>query len=105
MSQGNSAVYPNVTDLYQGKTRQSTSDVAGHSLGQVKAYLTVPEILAEAITVADGVLWREHCSFCRWRSATLGLSTALCWHCLPLGHQHTIISYSSSISGGSTFYN
>jgi hypothetical protein len=107
MGQKSSAVYPNIADLYRGKTPQSTSNVAAHSLGQVEAYLTVHEIMAEASPVAPpkAGLWREHCSFCRWTSATLGLSTTLYWHCLPLGHQHTIISYSSSISGGSTFYN
>jgi len=67
-------VNPNVADLYRGKTRQSASDVAAHSLGQVEAYFTVREVLAEASTVADGVLWREHSAFGRWRLAMLGLS-------------------------------
>ena len=31
------------------------------------------EILAEASTAADGVLWREPSDFSRWRFATLGL--------------------------------
>ncbi len=66
-------LYPNVADLYRGKTRQSASDVAAHSLGQVEAYLTVRDVLAEASTVADGVHWREHSAFGRWRFATLGL--------------------------------
>ena len=66
-------INPNVTDLYRGKTRQSVSDVAAHSLGQVEAYFTVRDVLAEASTVADGVLWREHSAFGRWRFATLGL--------------------------------
>jgi len=52
--------------------RQSASDVAAHSLGQVEAYFTVRDVLAEASTVADGVLWREHSAFGRWRSAMLG---------------------------------
>ncbi len=70
-------LYPNVADLYRGKTRQSASDVAAHSLGQVEAYFTVREILAEASTVADGVLWREHSAFGRWRFATLGYTLRL----------------------------
>jgi len=51
--------YPNVADLHRGKTRQSAPYVAEHSLGQVVAYLTVCEILADASTGADGVLWCE----------------------------------------------
>ena len=43
-----------------------------HRLGQDEAYFTVREILAEASTAADGVLWREHSDFCRCGSATLG---------------------------------
>jgi hypothetical protein len=38
--------------------RQSASDVAARRLGQDEAYLTVREVLSEASTVADGVLWR-----------------------------------------------
>jgi len=52
-------VNPNVADLHRGKTRQSAPDVAEHSLGQVVAYLTVCEILADASTGEDGGLWRE----------------------------------------------
>ncbi|MDH3952454.1 MAG: hypothetical protein OEV11_15600 [Deltaproteobacteria bacterium] len=59
-------------DMYRGKTRQSASNVAAHSLGQVEAYFTVREVLAEASTVADGELWREHSAFGRWKFATLG---------------------------------
>jgi len=66
------AVYPNVADLHRGKTRQSAPDVAEHSLGQVVAYLTVCEILANASTGADGVLWCERSGFCRCGFATLG---------------------------------
>ena len=58
-------LYPNVADLHRGKTRQSAPDVAEHSLGQIVAYLTVCEILADASTGADGVLWWERSSFCR----------------------------------------
>jgi len=46
--------------------------VVAHRLGQDEAYFTVREILAEASTAADGVLWREPSDFCRWRFATLG---------------------------------
>ena len=49
-------INPNVADLYRGKTRQSAPDVAAHSLCQVEAYFTVRDVLAEASTVADGVL-------------------------------------------------
>jgi hypothetical protein len=63
---------PNVSNLHRGKTRQSASDVASRSLGQVEAYLTVREILAEASKGTDGVLWREFSGFGRFRSATLG---------------------------------
>ena len=48
--------------------------MAAHSLGQVEAYFTVRDVLAEASTVADGVLWREHSAFGLWRFATLGLN-------------------------------
>lgn len=67
-----SMINPNVADLCRAKTRQSAPDVAAHSLGQVEAYFTVREALAEASTVADGVFWREHSDFGWWRSATLG---------------------------------
>ena len=43
-------------------------------LGQVEAYLTVREVLAEASTGADGVLWREFIGFGRFRFATLGFT-------------------------------
>ncbi|MEE8316475.1 MAG: hypothetical protein V3R70_07995 [Syntrophobacteria bacterium] len=46
--------------------------MVSRSLGQVEAYLTVREILAEASTGADGVLWREFSGFSRFRFATLG---------------------------------
>ena len=69
-------VYPNVAYLRRGKTRQGAPHVALHSLGQVEAYLTVREILAEASTGADGVHWREFSGFDRFRFATLGLSYA-----------------------------
>ena len=65
-------VDPNVASLCRGKTRQGASDVAAHSLGQVEAYLTVREMLAETSTGADGVQWREYSGFCRLRFATLG---------------------------------
>jgi len=48
--------------------------VVARSLGQAEAYLTVREILAEASTGADGVLWREFSGFGRFRFAALGLS-------------------------------
>ena len=67
-------VDPSVANLCRGKTRQGAPDLAAHSLGQVEAYLTVREILAEASTVADGVLWREFTGFGRFRFATLGLT-------------------------------
>ena len=66
-------VNPTVADLQRGKTRQSAPDVAEHSLGQIVAYLTVCEILADASTGADGVLWCERSGFCRCGFATLGL--------------------------------
>ncbi|MFH1935636.1 MAG: hypothetical protein ABIN18_29215 [Pseudomonadota bacterium] len=66
------SLYPNVADLHRGKTRQSAPDVAEHSLGQVVAYLTVCEILVDASTGADGVLWCERSGFCRCGFATLG---------------------------------
>ena len=46
--------------------------MAEHSLGQVVAYLTVCEILVDASTGADGVLWYERSGFCRCGFATLG---------------------------------
>ena len=51
--------------------------MVARSLGQVEAYLTVREILAEASTGADGALWREFSGFGQQRFATLGLSYAL----------------------------
>ena len=68
------SIYPNVADLHLGKTRQSTPDVAAHSLGQVEAYFTVREVLAEASTGADGVLWCKRSGFGRCGFATLGYS-------------------------------
>jgi hypothetical protein len=65
-------LYPNVAKMCRGKTRQGASDVASHRLGQAEAYLTVREVLAEASTGADDVLWREFSGFCRFRFATLG---------------------------------
>jgi hypothetical protein len=46
--------------------------VASRSLGQVEAYFTVREILAEASKGADGVFWREFGGFGRFRFAMLG---------------------------------
>ena len=48
--------------------------MAAHSLGQVEAYFTVREVLAEESTVVPpkAGLWREHSAFGRWRFATLG---------------------------------
>ncbi len=65
-------VNPNVANLCRGKTRQGAPDVVARSLDQVEAYLTVREVLAEASTGADGVLWREFSGFDRFRFATLG---------------------------------
>ena len=67
-------LYPNVADLHRGKTRQSAPDVAARRLGQDEAYLTVRDILSEASTVSDGVLWRERSDFVRFGSATLGFT-------------------------------
>jgi len=61
--------------VHRGKTRQGASDLASRSLGQIEAYLTVREILAEASKGADGVLWREFSDFGRFKFATLGLGT------------------------------
>ncbi len=58
-------LYPNVVNLYRGKTRQSASDVASRRLGQVEAYLTVREILPEVSKGADGVRWCEFSGFGR----------------------------------------
>ena len=58
----------------RGKTRQSALDLAAHRLGQDEAYFTVREILAEASTAADGVLWREPTDFSRCGFATLEFS-------------------------------
>ena len=68
-------VNPNVADLCRGKTRQNAPDVVAHSLGQIEAYFTVREILAEASTAADGVFWREHRGFGRYRFAMLELTS------------------------------
>ena len=48
--------------------------MAAHRLGQDEAYFTVREILAEASTAADGVLWREPSDFGRCGYATLGFN-------------------------------
>ncbi len=45
--------------------------MVAHRLGQDEAYFTVREILAEASTAADGVLWREPSDFCRSRSGNV----------------------------------
>ena len=55
MMQSRYHFYPNVANLHRGKTRQGALDVASRSLGQVEAYLTVREILAEASKGTDGV--------------------------------------------------
>ena len=65
-------IYPRVADLGRGKTPQRATDMASRSLGQVEAYFTVREILAEASKVTDGILWRELNGFDRFRFATLG---------------------------------
>jgi len=57
---------PIVADLHRVKTRQSGPDVTARRLGQDEAYLTVRDILSEASTAADGVLWRERNGFGRW---------------------------------------
>ena len=46
--------------------------MASRSLGQVEAYYTVREILAEASKGADGMLWCEFNGFGRFRFATVG---------------------------------
>ena len=69
-----SDINPNVANLCRVKTRQRVPDVVARRLGQAEAYLTVREVLAEASTGADGVLWREFNGFGRFRFATLGLS-------------------------------
>ncbi len=66
------SLYPNVANLCRGKTRQRAPDAVARRLGQAEAYLTVREVLAEASTGADGVLWREFSGFGRFRFATLG---------------------------------
>ena len=48
--------------------------MAARRLGQDEAYLTVRDILSEASTAADGVLWRERSDFVRFGFATLGLT-------------------------------
>ena len=48
--------------------------MASRSLGQVEAYSTVREILAEANKGTDGILWREFNGFDRFRFATLGFT-------------------------------
>ncbi len=52
--------------------------MAAHRLGQDEAYFSpYVEILAEASTAADGVLWREPSDFCRCGFAMLGTRLAL----------------------------
>ena len=51
--------------------------MAEHSLGQIVAYFTVCEILADASTGTDGVLWCERSGFCRCGFATLGYSSGV----------------------------
>jgi esterase/lipase superfamily enzyme len=48
--------------------------VDARRLGQAEAYFTVPEVLSEASTAADGALSRERSGFSRCRYATLGLN-------------------------------
>ena len=74
MMQARYHVYPSVANLHRGKTRQGASGVTAHRLGQVEAYLTVREILAEASKGSDGVLCRELVDFVRFRFAMLGFS-------------------------------
>ena len=67
--------------------------MVAHRLGQDEAYFTVREILAEASTAADGVLWREHSDFGRCGFATLGLvrlGTNTLW--LPGGTPILVVS-------------
>ena len=79
-------LHPNAANLCRGKTRQGAPDVVARSLGQAEAYLiTVREVLAEASTGADGVLWREFIGFGRFRFATLGYHIAAGPHSRGLG--------------------
>ena len=71
---GCTIVNPNVANLCRGKTRQRAPGAVARRLGQAEAYLTVREVLAEASTGADGVLWREFSGFGGFRFATLGFS-------------------------------
>ena len=64
-----------------GKTRKSASDVAARRLGQVEAYFTVREILSEASTASDGVLWRERSDFYRFGYGMLGLHPSTVHYC------------------------
>jgi hypothetical protein len=66
-------VNPNVADPHRGKAHRSASDVTAHRRGQDEAYLTVREILSEASTAADGVLWCERSGFGWFGFAPLGL--------------------------------
>jgi hypothetical protein len=68
----------NVAYLYLGKTGQRAPDVASRRLGQVEAYLTVREILAEASKGADGVLWREFNGFGRYRVCNVKVKSQMC---------------------------
>ena len=69
-------IYPNVADLYRGKTCQSASDVAAHRLGHVKAYFTVREVLAEASTVRPEPFGSETCRRAHVESLKAELLTA-----------------------------
>ena len=51
--------------------------MVAHRHGQDEAYLTAGEILSEASTAADGVLWRERSGFGRSGFAALGLRKVL----------------------------
>jgi hypothetical protein len=72
--------------------------VVAHRLGQDEAYFTVREILAEASTAADGVLWREPRDFGRCGLATLGLTLTTTYQSLEdpaigtilAGHPHPL---------------
>ena len=56
-------INPNVVYLRRGKTRKSAPDVGANRLGQAEAHLTVPEVLSETSTAADGLLSRERSGF------------------------------------------
>ena len=74
-------LYPNVSDLHEEKRARVRQ--MWLRTGSVRTKRTSPyvEILAEASTAADGVLWRESSDFSRCRSETLGYtSLAPCLH-------------------------